>query len=46
VVRGVSDGLLRGYLRHRTHSTWLTIILHGLNNLAATLQSMWLAGQS
>ena len=39
-----SIGLLFGYLRHRTGSTWLTIVLHGLNNFAATLQSMWLAG--
>jgi uncharacterized protein len=39
-----SIGLLLGWLRHRSNSTWLTIIVHGLNNLAATLQSMWLAG--
>ena len=39
-----SIGLLFGYLRYRSNSTWLTIVLHGLNNLAATLQSMWLAG--
>jgi len=39
-----SIGLLLGYLRYRTHSTWLTIVLHGLNNLAATLQTIWLAG--
>jgi membrane protease YdiL (CAAX protease family) len=39
-----SIGLLLGYLRHRSHSTWLTILLHGLNNLAATLQTIWLAG--
>ena len=39
-----SIGLLLGYLRHRFHSTWLTIVVHGLNNLAATLQTMWLAG--
>jgi hypothetical protein len=39
-----SIGLLFGYLRYRSHSTWLTTILHGLNNLAATLQTMWLAG--
>src|SRR5216684_7388900 len=36
-----SIGLLLGYLRYRTGSTWLTIVLHGLNNLAATLQTMW-----
>jgi len=39
-----SIGLLLGYLRYRSHSTWLTVIVHGLNNLAATLQSIWLAG--
>ncbi|MCO5131286.1 MAG: CPBP family intramembrane metalloprotease [Xanthobacteraceae bacterium] len=38
-----SIGLLFGYLRYRTGSTWLTIVLHGLNNLAATIQTMWLA---
>jgi uncharacterized protein len=40
-----SIGLLFGYVRYRSNSTWLTIVLHALNNLAATLQSMWLAGQ-
>jgi membrane protease YdiL (CAAX protease family) len=39
-----SIGLLLGYLRYRSQSLWLTIVLHGLNNLAATLQTMWLAG--
>jgi uncharacterized protein len=39
-----SIGLLLGYLRHRSNSTWLTIILHGLNNLAAVVQSLLLAG--
>ena len=39
-----SIGLLLGYLRYRFHSTWLTIVLHGLNNLAATVQTIWLAG--
>jgi len=39
-----SIGLLLGYLRYRYHSTWLTIFVHGLNNLAAVLQSIWLAG--
>lgn len=39
-----SIGLLFGYLRYRTGSTWLTIALHGLNNLAATLQTIWLTG--
>ncbi len=37
-----SIGLLLGYLRYRSGSTWLTIIIHGLNNLAATLQTLWL----
>jgi membrane protease YdiL (CAAX protease family) len=40
-----SIGLLLGYLRHRTRSTWLTIILHGLNNLGAVVQTFLLAGQ-
>jgi membrane protease YdiL (CAAX protease family) len=39
-----SIGLLLGYLRYRSNSTWLTIILHGLNNLAAVVQTMLLAG--
>ncbi|SDN05829.1 CPBP family intramembrane glutamic endopeptidase [Afipia sp. GAS231] len=37
-------GLLLGYLRHRSGSTWLTIVIHGLNNFAATVQTFWLAG--
>jgi membrane protease YdiL (CAAX protease family) len=41
-----SIGLLLGYLRYRFHSTWLTIFVHGLNNLAAVMQSIWLAGSS
>ena len=40
-----SIGLLLGYLRYRSNSTWLTIILHGLNNLAAVVQTMLLTGQ-
>ena len=39
-----SIGLLFGYLRYRSNSTLLTMVLHGLNNLAATLQTLWLAG--
>ncbi len=39
-----SIGLLLGYLRYRSNSLWLTIVLHGLNNLAATVQSIWLVG--
>jgi membrane protease YdiL (CAAX protease family) len=38
-----SIGLLLGYWRYCTGSTWLTILLHGLNNLAATVQTFWLA---
>jgi len=39
-----SIGLLFGYLRYRSNSIWLTVILHGLNNLAATMQTLWLLG--
>lgn len=39
-----SIGVLFGYLRYRTGSTWLTVVLHGLNNLAATIQTIMLAG--
>src|SRR6267143_514436 len=39
-----SIGLLLGYLRYRSHSIWLTVVLHGLNNLAAVLQTIMLAG--
>jgi membrane protease YdiL (CAAX protease family) len=41
----MSIGLLLGYMRYRSNSTWLTIIMHGLNNFAATAQTVWLAGQ-
>ena len=41
-----SIGLLLGYLRHRFNSTWLTIIVHGLNNLAAVVQTFLLVGAS
>jgi membrane protease YdiL (CAAX protease family) len=41
-----SIGVLFGYLRYRTNSLWLTVVLHGLNNLAATVQTMWLANNS
>jgi membrane protease YdiL (CAAX protease family) len=37
-----SIGLLLGYIRYRSNSTWLTIILHGLNNLAAVVQTVLL----
>jgi len=40
----LSIGLLLGYLRYRSNSVWLTIILHGLNNLAAVVQTLLLAG--
>jgi len=39
-------GLLFGYLRYRSNSTWLTIILHSLNNLAAVVQTLLIAGPS
>jgi membrane protease YdiL (CAAX protease family) len=41
-----SIGLLLGYMRYRSGSTWLTIVLHGLNNLAATVQTIWLTGSN
>jgi CAAX protease family protein len=41
-----SIGLLLGYLRYRSNSTWLTVVVHSLNNLAATLQTLWLAGSN
>ena len=42
----MSIGLLLGYMRYRSNSTWLTIVMHGINNFAATLQSIWLAAHS
>jgi membrane protease YdiL (CAAX protease family) len=41
-----SIGLLLGYLRYRFKSTWLTIFVHGLNNLAAVVQTILLAGST
>jgi membrane protease YdiL (CAAX protease family) len=41
-----SIGLLLGYLRFRYNSTWLTVVLHGLNNTAAVVQTILLAGPS
>ena len=41
-----SIGLMLGYLRYRFQSTWLTIFVHGLNNLAAVAQTMLLAGHT
>jgi membrane protease YdiL (CAAX protease family) len=37
-------GLWFGYIRYRSNSTWLTIVLHGLNNFGALVQTIWLAG--
>lgn len=37
----VMIGLLFGYLRHRSGSTWLTVITHGYYNLMAALQALW-----
>ena len=42
----LSIGFLLGYMRYRSNSTWLTIIMHGINNLAATVQGIWLAGSN
>ena len=39
-------GLWFGYLRYRSKSLWLTILLHGLNNLGALIESLLLAAQS
>jgi uncharacterized protein len=41
-----SIGLLLGYLRFRYNSIWLTVVLHGLNNTAAVVQTILLAGPS
>jgi hypothetical protein len=37
-----SIGLWLGFLRYRSNSTWLTVVLHGLNNLAAVVQTFLL----
>ena len=34
-------GALFGYLRHRSGSTWLTVIAHAFYNLMAALQALW-----
>jgi membrane protease YdiL (CAAX protease family) len=34
-------GLLFGYLRYRSDSTWLTVITHGTYNLTAVLVALW-----
>ena len=41
-----SIGLVLGYLRYRSQSIWLTVLLHGLNNLAAVIQTMLLTGSN
>jgi uncharacterized protein len=41
-----SIGLWLGYLRYRSGSTWLTIIVHGLNNFGAVVQTILLAGST
>ena len=40
-----SIGLWLGYLRYRSNSIWLTVMVHGVNNLAAVVQTIWLTGQ-
>jgi membrane protease YdiL (CAAX protease family) len=37
-----SIGLWFGYMRYRSQSLWLTIVLHALNNLTAVVLTMWL----
>ena len=39
-------GLLLGYPRYRFNSIWLTVVVHGLNNLAAVVQTILLTGQA
>jgi membrane protease YdiL (CAAX protease family) len=39
-----SIGLWFGYMRHRAGSLWLTILLHGVNNMTAVVLTMWLGG--
>jgi CAAX protease family protein len=41
-----SIGLVLGYMRYRSQSIWLTTVLHGLNNLAALVQTVWLTGSN
>jgi hypothetical protein len=41
-----SIGLVLGYIRYRSQSIWLTALLHGLNNLAAVIQTLLLAGSN
>ncbi|RQH16108.1 type II CAAX endopeptidase family protein [Bradyrhizobium sp. RP6] len=35
-------GLWFGYMRYRSDSLWVTIVLHSLNNLTAVVLTMWL----
>ena len=37
-----SIGLWFGYMRYRANSLWLTIVLHGLNNMTAVVLTTWL----
>ena len=38
--RGFFDRIVLGYIRYRSQSIWLTTLLHGLNNLAALIQTI------
>ncbi|UPK32237.1 CPBP family intramembrane metalloprotease [Bradyrhizobium sp. 186] len=35
-------GVWFGYMRYRSNSLWLTIVLHALNNMTAVVLTMWL----
>ena len=37
-------GLWFGYMRYRSNSLWLTVVLHALNNMTAVVLTMWLGG--
>lgn len=39
-------GVWLGFLRYRFGSIWVTIIVHGLNNFAALVQTLYLYGQT
>jgi membrane protease YdiL (CAAX protease family) len=39
-------GLLLGYMRYRSGSTWLTVIMHGLFNLSAFAQAAWIVART
>ena len=41
-----SIGVWLGYMRYRSNSLWLTVVLHGLNNFAALVQTMVLVGHA